>query len=105
MEVAIGLMSLALAILGVILVYIYRTNGRYMRALLDGQREMQNGLKEIQAGQREIAEGIKATHREIQNGLKELQAGQREIATGIKEVARIARDIHEGMERIAGGLK
>ncbi|MFQ6122948.1 MAG: hypothetical protein ACE5LA_07845 [Dehalococcoidales bacterium] len=74
MEVAIGLVSVALAILGIILVYIYRTNGRYMRALLDGQRE-------------------------IQNGLKELQAGQREIAAGIKDVAMIARDIHERMER------
>ena len=84
MEVAIGLVSLALAILGVILgvilVYIYTTNGRYMRALLDGQKEIQNGLKELQAGQREIAEGT-------------------------KEIASIARDIHKGMEKMVGGLK
>ncbi len=74
MEVAVGLVSLALAMLGVILVYIYRTNGRYMRALQEGQRDIQNGLKELQAGQKEIAEGV-------------------------KEIARIARDIHQGMER------
>ena len=94
MEVALGLVSLALAILGVILVYIYRTNGRFMRALLDGQRDIQNGLRELQAGQRDI-----------QNGLKEIQAGQKDIANGIKEIAMIARDIHAGMEAIAGRLK
>ena len=45
MEIAIGLVGLALAVLGVILAYMWRTNGRYMR--------------ELQAGQKEIAEGIK----------------------------------------------
>jgi len=66
MEVAVGLVSLALAMLGVILVYIYRTNGRYMRAL---------------------------------------QEGQREIAEGVKDIARIARDIHQGMERMTGEFR
>ncbi len=73
MEVAIGLISLALAILGVILVYIYRTNVRYMRALLDGQREMQ-------AGQREIAEGTK----EIAKIARDIHQGMERMVGGLK---------------------
>jgi len=33
MEIAIGLMGLSLGVLGAILAYIWRTNGRYMREL------------------------------------------------------------------------
>ena len=39
MEIAIGLASLALAIMGVALGYMFRANGCYMRGLQDGQKE------------------------------------------------------------------
>jgi len=65
MEVAIGLVSLALAILGVILVYIYRTNGHYMRALHDGQREIQNGQREIAEGTKEITRIAHDIHQRV----------------------------------------
>ena len=47
MEIAIALMGVALAILGIILGYIWRTNGRYMRALTEGQLQIVKGIERV----------------------------------------------------------
>ena len=74
MEIAIGLVGAALVLPGVILTYIWRANGRYMRELLEGRRRLMEG-------QERIVEGIRS-----------LQEGQKEIARGIGEVVRIAQE-------------
>ncbi|MCL0046552.1 hypothetical protein M1N18_01030 [Dehalococcoidales bacterium] len=44
MEVARGIVGAALAVLGLILAYIWRANGRYIRELQAGQKEIARGI-------------------------------------------------------------
>jgi len=62
-------MGIAIAFLGIILTYIWRSNGKLQRSMMEvlsrieeGQREMGKALIE---GQREIAQMIAAGQREI----------------------------------------
>lgn len=79
MEIAIGMVAAALALLGLILAYIWRANGRYLKLLMDGQRELMVGQQRLQEGQATTA--------------RELMEGQKEIARGIGEVAKITQEI------------
>lgn len=106
MEVAVGIVGAALALLGIILTYIWRANGRYMRELrewqervahelLEGQRRLMEGQERLMEGQERIAEGIRSLQEgqeRIVEGIRSLQEGQKEIARGIGEVARIAQE-------------
>ena len=56
-------MGVAIAILGIILAYIWRSNGqmqsymvRMLETMSEGQKEIAAGEKEIAAGQKEIAQ-------------------------------------------------
>ena len=74
--VGISLVGVAISILGIILGFIWRTNGRYMRALQEGQER--------------IAKGLQEGEERILNSLQELQEGQKEIAQDIHgEVSKI----------------
>ena len=84
MEIATGIVGAALAFLGLILAYIWRTNGRYMRELMTGQERLQEGLVRLQEGQERMA-------RALQEGLMSLQEGQKEIARITQEILREVR--------------
>jgi len=70
MEIAIGMMSVALTLLGVILVYIWRSNGKIQlsmmevqKTMMEAQKTMMNTLLRIEEGQRQgfqkLGEGMK----------------------------------------------
>ncbi|MDH5815604.1 MAG: hypothetical protein QXD66_03435 [Candidatus Nezhaarchaeales archaeon] len=67
-EVAIGLMGLALSVLGVVLGYIWRANSRLAKMLLEGQERMQKGMEVLQKGM----EGIALMVRDVHEGQKEM---------------------------------
>lgn len=54
-KIAIGMVALAISVLGVILTYIWRANTKAMRILLEGQREIASIVREVHEGQKEIA--------------------------------------------------
>jgi hypothetical protein len=58
-------MGVALTILGLILAYIWSSNGKMQRMMIDALSRIEEGQKEISAGQKEIA-------RMINEGLKYL---------------------------------
>ena len=72
-------MAIALTILGLILAYIWRSNGRM-------QRTMMEALSSIEEGQREMG-------RSLIEGQKEIAAGQKEIAKMISEGLKSLADI------------
>ena len=78
MEIATGLVGLALTALAIILGYIWRTNGRYIRALEEGRRIMMEEHKTMMEGQKEIAKSVE------------------EIAKSVERVAQIAQEVHQG---------
>jgi preprotein translocase subunit YajC len=78
MEIATGMVGAALALLGIILAYIWRANGRNMQ-------QIQEGLRRLQEGQETMA-------RQLMQGQKELMEGQKEIARGIGEIAKMAQE-------------
>jgi hypothetical protein len=84
MEAAIGIVGVALAFLGMILGFMWRANGRYIR--------------ELQAGQKEIAKGIEGI---AQLGkvmaLYYIQRLRRE------EVSPDMQDVYRELERIVKG--
>ena len=77
-------MAIALTILGLILAYIWRSNGRM-------QRTMMEALSSIEKGQREMG-------RSLIEGQKDIAAGQKDIAAGQKEIAKM---ISEGLKSLA----
>ena len=75
MEIAIGIVGAALGLLGVILVYIFKANHRY--------------LQQLQASISGIAQMVNDVHE-----------GQKEIAQIVKEIAQMVKDVHEGQREI-----
>jgi hypothetical protein len=65
-------MGVALTILGLILAYIWRSNGKMQRMMMEALSRIEDGQKEIAAGQKEIAAGQKEIARMINEGLKYL---------------------------------
>lgn len=49
-------MGIAIAFLGIILTYIWRSNGKLQRSMMEALLRMGEGQREIAAGQREIAQ-------------------------------------------------
>jgi len=75
MEFALGGIGLALAALGVMLTYIWRANGRAIRILQEGQKEIIKGIEGIAEGQREMSKlliGIAEGQREMSKLLIEV---------------------------------
>ncbi|PIU54788.1 MAG: hypothetical protein COS88_06555, partial [Chloroflexi bacterium CG07_land_8_20_14_0_80_51_10] len=65
MEIATGLVGLALTALAIILGYIWRTNGRYIRALEEGRRIMMEEHKTMMEGQGEERRIMMEGHKTI----------------------------------------
>lgn len=67
-EVAIGLMGLALSVLGIVLGYIWRANIRLAKMLIEGQERVQRGMEALQKG----IEGIASMVKDVHEGQKEM---------------------------------
>jgi len=86
-------MGIAIAFLGIILTYIWRSNGKL-------QRSMMEVLSRIEEGQREMGRTLIEGQREIAAGQREIAAGQREIAVGQREIAQMLFNQTKILERI-----
>lgn len=82
MEIAIGIVGVALAFLGVMMGYIFRANHRYLEGLQEGQRGLQEGLHQLQEGQRGLQQGQK----EIAQMVKDVHEGQKEMVKMLIEI-------------------
>jgi len=68
MEFALGGIGLALTALVIMMTYIWRTNGRAMRILQEGQKEIVKGIEGITKG----IEGIAQITKEVHEGQREM---------------------------------
>ena len=96
MEIATGLVGLALTALAIILGYIWRTNGRYIRALEEGRRIMMEEHKTMMEGQGEERRIMMEGHKTMMEGQKEIAKSVEEIAKSVERVAQIAQEVHQG---------
>jgi uncharacterized phage infection (PIP) family protein YhgE len=93
-NIALGLIGIALTILSIILAYIWKSNGRLQKAMLEGLLRLEEGQRALMEGQKVLIEGQKA----LIEGQKALMEGQKALMEGQKEIAKI-------LERIERRLK
>lgn len=100
MEIAVGMVGMGLTFLGIILAYIWRANGRYLRelqreiglvaqGLMEGQNRIMEGLERLMAGQERLMQG----QERLMEGQERMMNGQERIAKSVEEVAKIAAEV------------
>jgi hypothetical protein len=72
--VAIGMMSVAITLLGIILAYIWRSNGKLQRSMMETLKAVMEGQKSMMEGQKSMMEGQKS----MMEALLRIEEGQRQ---------------------------
>lgn len=85
------ILGLSLTLLGVILAYIWRANGKMQKDMVAMLKDMGTMLKEMGTMLKEISQG----QRDMAAMLKEISQGQKEIAQMVLNQTKILEKIEE----------
>jgi exonuclease VII small subunit len=92
-NIALGLIGVALSIFDIVLAYIWKSNGRLQKVVIEGlsrlERTMVEGLSKLEEG-----------HKALMEGQKTLIEGQKALMERQKAIAKILERIEEGTQMI-----
>jgi len=100
MEIAMGIMGVALTLLGVILAYMWRSNGKIQSQMMSALERIEQGQKEIMQGQKEIAQAVSG----VSQMVREVSQTLKDVSQMVKDVSQMALNQSRILERIEAKL-
>ena len=76
MEIAFGMLGLAITVLGIVFAYIWKSNGKLQMNMMTSLENMMTALERIEAGQQKGFEQIEKGYERLEKGIEHIGKSQ-----------------------------